>query len=41
MTDRNHHQKQRDPGTVYRALVLRAAISGAVRALITWLLEHH
>ncbi|WP_267970554.1 hypothetical protein [Streptacidiphilus albus] len=37
-----HHPHPSDTAqtAAYRAAVLRGAVSGAVHALITWLLEH-
>ena len=33
------HPNEENTAPVYRAAILRGAISGAVRALITWLLD--
>lgn len=39
-----HHRNQQHPKNTepdpYRTAVLRGAVAGAVRAVITWLLEH-
>jgi hypothetical protein len=39
MTQHHRHQPNENEPKVYRAAVLRGAISGAVRALIGWILE--
>lgn len=40
MTQHRQHQRNKNETQVYRAAIVRGTVSGAVRALITWILEH-